>query len=467
MKREITSLKSFSRQVLVLFALILLPLSLHAGEESWFCFYGNLQAYPSGAGKVYAEVDSTCATNDALGNPFSDFSTPAESVDIEFVQNTPSANGVATAGYSAIAVPNDGWIFAGFSGSKRNGDNEFVLADSIQKYSTKATLYIPSYTSDKDSTTALSLLPLSADTVHYALFTHIAPRVAPGQDVIGKVTSSKICNNIGDDVTLTAIPTNTKTTKFAYWINKMTKEKSTDNPLVIKNINSCAYYEAHFDCDSMLTVEFPENGGYKLVYYDKGYVIPLDSVREQIFQFMNDPYYGTTNYLKQSTDKTTFYQEPSGGYSQLYPNEPRILYGRGTVYFVEDPEIGVDNYSYNELKWSGDKGVNIDTLTVKAKYYSIDIENRQFKKLKEGTFLEPKTAYFALPEESYTAFEGVTEAPEIIYWYDPTTTGISEVTADKKNETKSRIYNIKGQRLNKATVPGLYIINGKKVYKLK
>ena len=87
--------------------------------------------------------------------------------------------------------------------------------------------------------------------------------------------------------------------------------------------------------------------------------------------------------------------------------------------------------------------------------------------MKEGTFLEPKTAYFALPEESYTAFEGVTEAPEIIYWYDPTTTGISEVKAEKKNETKSGIYNIKGQRLNKATVPGLYIINGKKVYKLK
>lgn len=466
MKREFTTFKSLSRQVLVLFALLLLPLASHAGDSSWFCYYGNLQAYPSGAGKVYAEVDSTCATNDALGNPFSDFSTPAESVDIEFVQNTISANGTATAGYSAIAVPNDGWIFAGFSGSKRIGDNEFVSADSIQKYSTNATLYIPSYTSNSDSTTALSMMPLSADTVHYALFTHIAPRVAPGQDVIGTVSTSKMCNNIGDDVTLTAIPTNKKTTKFAYWINKMTKEKSTDNPLVIKNISSCAYYEAHFECDSMLTIEFPENGGYKLVYYDKGYVIPSDSVREQQFNYANASY-GTTNYLKQSSDKTTFYQEPTGGYSFLYSKEPRILYGRGTVYFVEDPEIGVDGYSYNELKWSGEKGVNIDTLTVQAKYYSIDIENRQFKKLKEGTFIEPKTAYFALPEESYTAFEGVTEAPEVIYWYDPNPTGIKEVKTSNKATSKNGIYNLKGQKLNQAPEQGLYIINGKKIYKLK
>ena len=107
MEREITTFKSFSRQVLVLFALLLLPLVSHAGEASWFCYYGNLQAYPSGAGKVYAEVDEKSATNDALGNPFSDFSTPAESVDIEFVKNTNSVTGTASAGYSAFQVPKE------------------------------------------------------------------------------------------------------------------------------------------------------------------------------------------------------------------------------------------------------------------------------------------------------------------------------------------------------------------------
>ena len=466
MKREITSLKRVVKTMMVLIALLLSSTTTFAGSSSWFCYNGKLQAYPSGAGKVYAEVSDKCATNDALGNPFSDFTTPAESVNIEFVTSSVSSTGVASASYNGYAIPNDGWIFAGFSGSTKVGENEFVSRDSIQEYSSPATLYIPGYVSDADSTTALGLMPFVEDTVHYALFTHIAPRVAPGQDVIGKVVSSKLCNNIGDDVTLTAIPTNTKTTKFSYWVNKMTKEKSTENPLVIKNINTCAYYEAHFDCDSMLTVEFPENGGYKMVYYDKGYDIPYDSVQEQQFNYVNSSW-GTTNNLKQSADKTTFYQVPGGGYSFLYAKEPRLLYGRGTVYFVEDPEIGVDGYSYNELKWSGDKGVIIDTLTVRSKYYSVDIENKQFKKLKEGTFIEPKTAYFALPEASYTALEGVTEAPEIIYWYNPNPTGIKEVQVQKKSTSKNGIYNLKGQKLNNATEQGLYIINGKKVYKLK
>ena len=78
-----------------------------------------------------------------------------------------------------------------------------------------------------------------------------------------------------------------------------------------------------------------------------------------------------------------------------------------------------------------------------------------------------KTAYFALPEASYTALEGVTEAPEIIYWYNPNPTGIKEVQVQKKSTSKNGIYNLKGQKLNNATEQGLYIINGKKVYKLK
>ncbi len=465
-----TSLERVLRTLFVLLALLLTSTVSYAGDESFFCFNGKLQAYPSGAGKVYAEVDSSCVTTDAIGNPYSDFSTPAESVDIEFVYKTASTStetSSASTGYSAYAIPETGWIFAGFSGSNKMGEDEFVCKDSLVAYSSKATLYIPSYTDSNDSVQALSMIPLSPDTVHYALFTHIAPRIAPGQETLGQVTSSKMCNDLGDDVTLTASPIGTKGAKFAYWLNKMTKEKSTENPITIKNISGCAYYEAHFDCDSAITVEFPEEGGYKMVYYDRGYLIPSDSVKEQAFDYYSSEYY-TLNNLQQSEDKTCFYQEPTEGYSYLYGNEPRLLYGRGTLTFVEDPDCDHAYSSDNELKWSGETGVNIDTLAVTRKYYSVDIENRQFKLLSAGTILAPKTVYFALPIESYKALEGVTEAPTVIYWYDPTsTTGIANVKTEKKAVAKEGIYNIKGQKLDKVSEPGLYIINGKKVYKLK
>lgn len=473
MKREFTLKGKRICKAVVTLALLLCSTIAQAGDDEWFCFSGRLQAYPSGAGKVYAEVPETYATADALGMPFSDMQTPSESVLVRFVTEASNALGTATAYYQAFAQPADGWLFAGFSPSVKNASDEFISMDSLAYYSSPQNLYIPGYISDKDSLSAIGMMPLgdAVDTVHYALFTHIAPRIAPGQERLGTVVSSKMCNDLGDNVTLTAIPTNTKTTKFGYWLNKMTKEQSTENPLTINNISGCAYYEAHFECDSAIVMDFPEEGGYKMVYFDKGYSIPGDSVVSKSFTFFkqeasDDSEGYIINNLEKNEDNGKFFQEPTDASYTIYGHEPNLLYGRGKLYFVEDPDADENSYSSSELKWSGDQGVKTDTLAATCKYYSVDIEKEQFTLLNDGAVIAPQTAYFALPVESYTALEGVTEAPKVIYWNDPTTTGISNTKAEVSKKNVTGIYNLKGQKLNDIKTSGLYIVNGKKVYKL-
>lgn len=60
--------------------------------------------------------------------------------------------------------------------------------------------------SDKDLSTAQSNFPISPDTTFYALFTHVAVDVCTGQDSLGTAKISKVCNDINDEVTLTATP---------------------------------------------------------------------------------------------------------------------------------------------------------------------------------------------------------------------------------------------------------------------
>ena len=59
----------------------------------------------------------------------------------------------------------------------------------------------------------------------YALFTHVKPTIAIGQSPLGTVSISKVCNEIGDDVTLTATPDESKNATFDYWVNMNTQEK--------------------------------------------------------------------------------------------------------------------------------------------------------------------------------------------------------------------------------------------------
>ena len=467
MRKNFTFLKSASIKLGALALVFLASTGIaNAGETKWGDYYATLSAYPTGAGLVYAEVPESSVTEseDEMSDLFTDMKTPAESVDVKFMYNDVSTN----TPFYPHAVPSEGWIFAGFSLAKVvrdevEGEDVFVFNDSI--YDTdnpSSNTYLEAAFSDADQTIALSSFPMAPTAQFYALFTHVKPTIAIGQSPLGTVSISKVCNEIGDDVTLTATPDESKNATFDYWVNMNTQEKIAQTPLEVKNIQESAVYEAHFKSDKAITMEFPEEGGYKIVYFDKGYVMPATNVVDNTFDF-----YGIDiNNLNVTEDSSAYYIQPGDLRNWLYPGNPHILYGKGLMTFVENDEMQKSNS--NELEWSGDNGVNVADLSLDKKYYSVNLEKKQFELLADDAVIAPKTAYFAMPVECYTA-HNVEKAPSIVYWYKPeTSTGIEEIQQETATVGNAKgIYSIDGKKMNAIPAKGLYIVNGKKVIKLK
>lgn len=467
MRKNFTFLKSASIKLGALALVFLASTGIaNAGETKWGDYYATLSAYPTGAGLVYAEVPESYVTEseDEMSDLFTDMKTPAESVDVKFMYN----NYDTKTYFYPHAVPSEGWIVAGFSQAKVvrdevEGEDVFVFNDSI--YDTdnpSSNTYLEAGFSDADQTIALSSFPMTPTAKFYALFTHVKPTIAIGQSPLGTVSISKVCNEIGDDVTLTATPDESKNATFDYWVNMNTQEKIAQNPLEVKNIQESAVYEAHFKSDKAITMEFPEEGGYKIVYFDKGYVMPATNVVDNTFDFWDI----STNNLKVTEDSSAYYIQPGDLRNWLYPGNPHILYGKGLMTFVENDEMQKSNS--NELEWSGDNGVNVADLSLDKKYYSVNLEKKQFELLADDAVIAPKTAYFAMPVECYTA-HNVEKAPSIVYWYKPeTSTGIEEIKPETATVGNAKgIYSIDGKKMNAIPAKGLYIVNGKKVIKLK
>lgn len=467
MRKNFTFLKSASIKLGALALVFLASTGIaNAGETKWGDYYATVSAYPTGAGLVYAEVPESYVTEseDEMSDLFTDMKTPAESVDVKFMYN----NYDTKTYFYPHAVPSEGWIFAGFSQAKVvrdevEGEDVFVFNDSI--YDTdnpSSNTYLEAAFSDADQTIALSSFPMAPTAQFYALFTHVKPTIAIGQSPLGTVSISKVCNEIGDDVTLTATPDESKNATFDYWVNMNTQEKIAQNPLEVKNIQESAVYEAHFKSDKAITMEFPEEGGYKIVYFDKGYVMPATNVVDNTFDFWGI----STNNLKVTEDSSAYYIQPGDLRNWLYPGNPHILYGKGLMTFVENDEMQKSNS--NELEWSGDNGVNVADLSLDKKYYSVNLEKKQFELLADDAVIAPKTAYFAMPVECYTA-HNVEKAPSIVYWYKPeTSTGIEEIQQETATVGNAKgIYSIDGKKMNAIPAKGLYIVNGKKVIKLK
>lgn len=466
MRRDFTYLRRVSTKLMTLCLVFFASIgSAWAGNTKWGDYYATVSAYPTGAGLVYAEAPTGAVTEseDEMSDLYTDMKTPSESVDVKYMYNSVTTKSA----FNAYAVPAEGWIVAGFSQAKvvrdeDEGEDVFVFDDKIYETSNPAYTSLEAAFSDDDQSVALGSYPMSPTAQFYALFTHVKPTIAIGQDSLGTVAISKVCNEIGDDVTLTAVPSEKRNATFDYWVNKNTQEKITQNPLEVKNIQGCAEYEAHFKSDMAITMEFPEEGGYRIVYFDKGYIMPSETVKESTFDFWG---VSISNNLKVVDDKSAYYIEPGELYSYLYPQSPHILYGKGIMTFVEDAEM--TKSTSNELVWSGADGVNVADLPIDKKYYSVNLEKKQFELLADDAVIAPNTAYFALPVECYTAYE-VEDAPSIIYWYNPGTTGIDNVEADKTVQFHTNgIYTLEGKRLNEISGRGLYIINGKKIVKLK
>ena len=462
MKAMFTFLRSINRMLAI--AVFLGAVSpAFAGGDGYYDYYAELNAYPTGAGTVYASTQSSETVPPADGINFFDFTKPAEQVTVKYY-----AKNISSYSYQGHAIPAKGWIFAGFSGATRDAENAFVFSDNVTVIDNPGDLGITATVKNNDEASALTNFPLTPDTTHYAIFTHVAPRVAVGQDKLGTATISKICNNLNDNVTLTATATNAKTTKFDYWINKTTKQKINDNPLNIQ-ITDTAYYEAHFLCDSAIYLNFPDEGGYQIFYNEYMMDIPTN-VSVKNFNYQAD-YISYNELIKGDSlcydqSSKNFYDEPTATGYQIYGSQPYIIYGKGECTLVKQDKKTAEENTRSLLRWSGESGLNTTTLGVTNHGYSIDLDKQVFNLLPDNSEIPANTAFLVLPNERYKVF-GVADAPKVIYWSlaAANPTGITNLNSEKE-VAKKGIYTIDGKKLNSISHNGLYIIDGKKVLQI-
>lgn len=465
MKKIFTKAMRATRLMTTMIALVASTGAAFAGGDGYFSYFADLIAYPSGAGTVYADA-SGMTVPQFDGVEFKDFTVPSGQVEVKYV-----AQG-SMMGYNAIATPAKGWIFAGFSGAKKDAEGNPVFCDSISTRENPGYLSVSATAKSDDETSALANFPLVSDTTHYALFTHVLAYVADGQTTLGTTKSSKVCNDMGDEVTLTAVPNpDDATAKFAYWVNKTTDEKITINPIKL-TVSDTVRYEAHFTSDNAINVKFPENGGAITFYNESGFDIPTGV---NILNFNYQPDYVSDwsgeivkgDSLRYNTDKKMFYQVPDTTGYNLYPKEAYILAGKGETTFVKNDNKPLEQTT-SQLQWSGAEGKKVSEMALSSHYYSVDTEKQEFHLLANDAVIAPNSVYLALTNERYQTF-GITDAPQVIYWIDSasSSTGIENIAADKAQTSKKQgIYTLSGQKLERITKTGLYIVNGEKRFYL-
>lgn len=443
MKKIFTSLCNSSKALLVTVLLSMTSICSFAGDEGYFNYYVHLGTYPTGAGKVYAELQSNSVKYEGAN-----FETPAESVDVMYTKQN-----LKSQAFTAHAEANDGWIVAGYTYGTKNEDGTFTArTDTLITVNNPASLQPTSESSDKDSLTAISVFPLEADTAYYAVFTHVSPRVGNGQENFGKVTIDKICNDVGDKVTLTATPDTTST--FAYWLEKSTGKQIKENPLTV-DVTKAEEYYAYFESELMETVTFPEGGGY-LPYYTPCYVYYPNKYDFTVMIFDTD---SPQKFQMDGKDAIAAVPYPVTYYAGQFAGV-QLLYGEGTHAFKRNPTSTDPSTNENFLRWTGETGVKTDTLPSGHHYYTFDVNNEVFKIA--GAEIAAKQVYMAMPD---SCVEKLTPGsfPDIIYTKtDGSQTGIATIKAGETVKSKG-IYTLDGRKVDAMEQRGIYIYDGKKI----
>lgn len=426
-------ISTLKKTLLSIVAVMACTVSANAAA-TYYAYYERLVAYPTGAGQVYINENST-----------SDEITWTDEAETQFVNTYGGAYG--------YAKPADGWIFAGFSKAGGNAANgEYLYSDSIVTTENPGYLSIESTVTDdpngtsSDSSKVAGMMPLDPTCQHYAIFTHVTAEVAPGQSTLGSTTISKVSNKIDDEITLTATPETGST--FSKWAVKKGDdyEDVSTEPVLNITVSDTARYVAFFKNPNATDYNLKE-GEYLMIYPGDSTDISIPS------NYYTENYYGDSVRLAKDNSYVTRY---IAGYN-LSASNAFIVRGKGFGTFVSSPA----SYTYknNTLTiWSGDNGVKVDTLDKAHKYYTYT--DNAFKLASDDDVIAANQVYLGLPDSLLTN-AGI-DAPEIIYISPETvTTGISGIKSVK--QIANGIYTIDGVRQSAVKEDGLYIIDGRKV----
>ncbi|MBQ9362515.1 MAG: hypothetical protein IJT97_03735 [Bacteroidaceae bacterium] len=215
---------------------VAMGLSAYAeADDNYYWFYNQVEAAPTGKGVIYA----------------SDGTTEPMSAD-DYAASMEVKSEVQGFNFSSLYVwaqPAAGYQFAGWftSATDETTFSECVTTDAISAIS------ITTEQVTEDET--VEGYGFEPDATYYGIFTKVKVQYATGQESVAMLEISKVANDTGDELTITAIPYD-ETVQFDYWTDSQ-GNKITENPYTF-TVSDIETYTAHFSGESIITFDFGE-----------------------------------------------------------------------------------------------------------------------------------------------------------------------------------------------------------------
>ena len=457
MKRLFTSNK---RLVLTAALALSTAFTAMAGGDDWYAFNVQIDAYPTGAGVVYAdenEMEAFAPAEDAVFK---------ESINVQYTSTTSMLN--------AFAQANDGWYLLGFAKDTLDTEGNVHHVDEITYKISEmgyAMLSLDGVSSkhwddesqsevSDDSLTVAGLMPLEPNNYFRAIFTHAYATVAPGYEYLAKVTVDKLSNNIGDKVTFTATPLSDFTT-FVNWTKD--GEVVSTSPIMEVTVGGIEEYVANFTDSRNITLNFPEEGGYIPFFSEYSYGLVGTEVYAYAPAIYDDMENNCLVDMVIEEGQRASYLNMIGGNYQTGGMTAQLLYGYGNVTLVPNDTVAAEEpWNTQVFRWTDESGLAVGGLNQSMdKYYAYDQANLKFDLITDGS-IAANSLYMVMPDSLMA--EGQ-PAPAVIYVdenaYINGVTGIRVPAAN--NAAKQKTYDLQGRRIDAINREGLYIFDGKKV----
>lgn len=392
--------------------------------------------------------------------------------------------------------PAEGYFFGGWY--LDNGDGVFDLAtDYIISQNLSSMVFLPvAYLKGYVEETSLFETEAEAKaatkpaepqaTVFAYFFNGATVAVDYYMDNCGTVEINKPVNQVGDEVTIKAIPA--EGYRFEYWKTGYESQWGTAQPNTSVStepewtfkVKGGERYFAYFSAVNAPELQFPEEGGWITAVFDHDWILH-EQADATVFNFVLDDI--VTNDQQQSYfnlddedakyDVVRLYSDSRRGYG----NKATLIYGKGKVRFTHYiPGLGFDR-ALNILEWSGPQGITITDKDNALGYhvYVFDAAKKAFIKIGTTDLYSDDNApqSIVVPANMcYICLEGMQIAdPETDYIptvigmtpadYDHAIAGIKEIDSTA-SATSDACYDLLGRRLQSQPVHGLYIRGGKK-----
>ncbi len=417
--------------------------AVSANAYTYYANYIELRTMPEGAGKVYVGESEP-----GDGTVWSD-----EPVEIKSV-----------ARYGNIylcAQPAEGYQVAGFKATTVDEDDNITINDEL-------------YSADNPAKIDVTKSPISADneadantnmpfdpTVYYAVFTHVKPGYLSQMDALGKVSIDKVCNEIGEVVTLTATPDTEfdPTAKFDYWVKESTGEKIYENPLTV-TVDGVETYNVHFTADKAQVVHFSEEGEYKLWYNESsvnGHCFP-DNIWNSTIKLVDKNYTNEQDASQNNTIGKTYTTVEQNSHYMWTSKTACLLWGKGDATIILSGDTSEEQDATEKDVAYAEEDMEVSEMPVAYKYYSIDIPNQVFRLLDDDATITKGSFYVQFDATQFSD----EEYPEILYWSADAAVA-DGIDAVKVNDAvkNGKVYNLGGQQV-KSAGKGIYIMDGKK-----